>query len=183
MLEQRFIDWLKKQKNISEQTKKNYLHSLYKVCDKSGCYKEESPWDFFSAQILNLIEKYESNTEHNKNDVSAMKKFNEFLYETEYVCGTRYIENPRHIMNMLSWFPGSETEAPEIRTSCNNGEDDLLTPSQVARYVGVTTKALRDWRIKGLYLSYLDLPQGVRYQRQVVNALLKRRFHEALIKK
>ena len=181
MLKQKFIDWLSKQPNMSELTKKDYLHRLNRVRRKSDYFDDES-WNLFSANILSLIEEYQQ-YQNTDNDISAMKKFNEFLYETEFVCSSTSIEAPKPIMKMLSWFPGSETEAPEIRTSCNNGEDDLLTPSQVARFIGVTTKALRDWRKKGLYLPYLDLPQGVRYTRQNVNALLKRRFREVLLKK
>lgn len=181
MLKQKFTIWLDKQPNLSELTKKDYLYRLNRICRKSG-YFDDDTWNSFAANILNLIEKYQQYPNAD-NDISVMKKFNEFLYETQFVCGIESLTNPEPIMKMLSWFPGSATEAPEIRTSCNNGEDDLLTPSQVARYLKVTTKALRDWRKQGLYLSYLDLPQGIRYQRQVVNALLKSRFREALIKK
>ena len=181
MLKQKFIDWLNKQPNMKELTKHDYIYRLNRIHRKSDYFDDES-WNLFSANILNLIEEYQQ-YQNTDNDVSAMKKFNEFLYETQFVCGMESITNPEPILKMLSWFPGSATEAPEIRTSCNNGEDDLLKPSVVARYIGVTTKTLREWRQKGVYLSYLDLPQGIRYQRQVVNELLKRRFREALIKK
>ena len=181
MLKQKFVDWLNNQPNMSELTKHDYIYRLNRIHRKSDCFDDET-WNMFSANILNLIEKYQ---QHKKtdNDVSAMKKFNEFLYETQFVCRAESITNPEPIVKMLSWFPGSETEAPEIKTSCNNGEDDLLTPKQVARFLGTTTKTLREWRKQGLYLPYLGLPQGIRYQRQVVNELLKRRFREVLIKK
>ena len=181
MLKQTFIDWLNKQPNISELTKHDYVYRLNRIYRKSD-YRDNESWNLFSANILSLIKEYQ---QHKKtdNDVSAMKKFNEFLYEKQFVCPMESIINPEPIIKALSWYPGSATEAPEIRTSCNNGEDDYLTPNQVARYLGVTTKTLREWRQKGLYLSYLDLPQGIRYQRPVVNALLKNRFRKALMKK
>ncbi len=182
MLKQKFIDWLNKQPNMSELTKKDYLYRINRIRRKSG-YVDDDTWETFSANILNLIEDYQRHVPTANNDISAMKKFNEFLYETEFVCSSTSIEDPKPIMKMLSWFPGSETEPPEIRTSCNNGEDDLLTPSQVARFLGTTTKTLNDWRKKGLYLPYLDLPHEARYTRQNVNALLKRRFREVLLKK
>lgn len=181
MLKQKFIAWLNKQPNMSELTKKDYLYRLNRIRRQSG-YFDDDTWNSFSANILNLIEKYQQYPNAD-NDISAMKKFNEFLYETEFFCSSKSIEYPRPIMKALSWFPGSETEAPEIRTSCNNGEDDLLTPKQVARFLGTTTKTLGVWRKKGLYLPYLDLPHEVRYTRQNVNALLKRRFREVLLKK
>lgn len=183
MLKEKFKNWLNKQTNISEQTKKDYFHRLEKICYQSVSSNINDRWEYFATHIFEFIEKYQNDETDKSNDVSAMKKFNEYLYENQYSCRSEYIKDIKPIMKALSWFPGSTTEAPEIRTSCNNGEEDLLTPKQVARFLGVTTKTLRIWRNKGSYLTFIDLPQGTRYQRQVVNALLKSRFHEALIKK
>ena len=183
MLKQKFKDWLNKQQNISEQTKKDYFHRLEKICYQSVSSNVSNRWEYFATHIFEFIEEYQNSNLDKSNDVSAMKKFNEFLYENQYSCQLKCVKDIKSVMKMLYWFAGSETQAPEIRTTKTDGSEDLLTPTQVAYYLKVTTKTLREWRQQNKFLSYRDMPYGVRYQRQTINALLKSRFHEILIKK
>jgi hypothetical protein len=176
-----FENWLMNQQNISHTTIKDYVYRLCKICKRSGFGNMSGAWDLLAVHVDDLIENYQNKKLHN--DVSALKKFNMFLYEIKWGCQNWFTENIEPIMKMLSWFPGSETEAPQIRTSCNNGEDDLLTPTQVAYYLKTTTKTLRQWRIQGKHLPYLDFPNGIKYPRSAVNKLLKTRYHEILLSK
>ena len=56
----------------------------------------------------------------------------------------------------------------------------LLTPSQVAKSLGVTTHTLSVWRCEKRYnLPYVKSGRLVRYHKEDVEAFIKSRTHQA----
>ena len=55
-------------------------------------------------------------------------------------------------------------------------DTDILTPDQVAQYLGVTQHTLAVWRCEGRYnLPYIKIGRLVRYERSAVRAFLSER--------
>lgn len=49
---------------------------------------------------------------------------------------------------------------------------DILTPAQVAEWLGVTTKYLADWRWKNAGPSFFRVGRMIRYEREAVEKFI-----------
>ena len=57
--------------------------------------------------------------------------------------------------------------------------DHLLTPHDVAKVLGITTKTLRIWRYtKRYYLPYMKVGQLIRYRPEDVTGFIEAHMHE-----
>ena len=167
--------WLDKQTTLSEKTKCDYLSRLKRIYKQSEYWNSNDSVDLFATHILNIIENYKK--QNKRNDVAALKNFNKFLYETQFICDAQCVKNTESLLQYVSLNDGQGITAPQIYG------DDWLTATETAHVLKTTTKTLREWRQQKKHLPYMDFPYGVRYSRAAINKFLKERFRDAVNKK
>lgn len=63
------------------------------------------------------------------------------------------------------------------------GTDDMLSPSEVVRVVGVSLKTLRKWRELRINLAFCECNHSAKYPASAINEYLAANFRPVIIKK
>lgn len=63
------------------------------------------------------------------------------------------------------------------------GTDDMLSPSEVVRVVGVSLKTLRKWRELRINLAFCECDRSAKYPASAINEYLAAKFRPVIIKK
>ncbi|MBD5400434.1 hypothetical protein HDR61_01635 [bacterium] len=63
------------------------------------------------------------------------------------------------------------------------GAEDMLSPSEVVRIVGVSLKTLRKWRELRINLAFCECDRSAKYPASAINEYLAATFCSVIIKK
>jgi len=63
------------------------------------------------------------------------------------------------------------------------GQDDMLSPSEVVRVIGMSLKTLRKWRALRINLAFCECDRSAKYPASAINEYLAAIFRPVTIKK
>ena len=187
-----FKQWLIK-KGYKEKTRTNRPGSVYDylIRNERICTQCKITWEQLALDLYTILSIYAE--QNAKIYVRAITKFNEFLYEQQYrskiienVAISKYynIQNHHSAVNKgimcLQFVPATHSTPPHFVYTGSEAHT-TLNPTETAKYLGITTKTLREWRNLGRYLAYITVDNEIRYPIKAINEFLEANFHPVTI--